>query len=286
MTRRLPRLPQVSQLFDAVRASLGGSTGDSTGAYDPALVERMVAAMRHLYGPGRYFDMRVRGLERVPPAPVMVVSNHSGGTSIPDVWGLGVAWYQHFGARRPLYVLAHELLFASRPTARFFERCGVLRATPTIAREVLEERRCDLLVLPGGDREVWRPWRDRFKVNFSGRTGYAQLAHDAQVPVVPVAHAGAHETLLVLSSGERFAKWAGLSRLARAGVWPVHLSLPWGLAVGPLPHFPLPARFRYLVGEPLEPTPPPWDARDVATLDAQVRAVIQAQLDLLASEDR
>lgn len=286
MTTRPERPSRVSRVFGAVRESLGASTGDSPGAYEPALVERVVKAMSRLYGPGRYFDLEVRGLERIPPSPVMVVSNHSGGTSIPDVWGFACAWYQHFGPQRPLFCLAHELLFASRPTARFFERIGVLRATPTVGQEVLGELRKDLLVLPGGDREVWRAWRDRYKVKFSGRTGYAQLAHDAQVPIVPVAHAGAHETLLVLSSGERFAKWVGLRRLARAGVWPVHLSLPWGLAMGPLPHLPLPARFRYLVGEPLAPTPLPFEETDVARLDAQVRSVIQAQLDLLSTEPR
>lgn len=275
------------RIFAALQQALGGHFGESPAAYDPARVERVVRALSHLYAPGAYFDLQVRGLERVPPPPVMLVSNHSGGTTIPDVWGLATAWYRHFGVTRPLYVLAHELLFITGPSGRFFEQCGVLRATPTVAREVLGDLRRDLLVLPGGDREVWRPWRDRFKLNFSGRTGYAKLALDTETPIVPVAHAGAHDTLLVLTSGEDIAKWLGLKRLVRAQIWPVHLSLPWGLGFGPLPHLPLPGRFRYLIGEPIRPSAaPPYDADDVTTLDAQVRSVIQAQLELLASEKR
>jgi hypothetical protein len=69
----------------------------------------------------------------------------------------------------------------------------------------------------------------------------------------------------------------------RASVWPVHLSLPWGLGIGPLPHIPLPARLRYCIGEPIEPeriSASPTDAQ-VRALDEQVRNTIQSMLDQL-----
>ncbi|HRG98734.1 MAG TPA: hypothetical protein PLR99_20925, partial [Polyangiaceae bacterium] len=74
-------------------------------------------------------------------------------------------------------------------------------------------------------------------------------ALEARVPIVPVAHAGAHETLRVLTDGHRFARAVGLQRFARAEIFPVHLSLPWGLAIGPWPHIPLPTTLRYRFGE-------------------------------------
>lgn len=275
------------RLFLRLREAVGGRYGEAPEAYDAHLVDRVVSVLGRVYAPGAYFDLSVRGFERVPEPPVMLVSNHSGGTTIPDVWGFAIAWYRQFGTKRPLHVMGHELLFATRPSGRFMEQCGVLRATPGVAQEVLHDFRRDLLVLPGGDREVWRTWRDRYKVNFAGRTGYAKLALQERVPIVPVAHAGAHETLVVLTSGEKLAKWLGLQRVARAQIFPVHLSLPWGLAVGPLPHLPVPARFRYVIGEAISPrTPPPYDAKDVAALDDLVRRAVQAQLDLLAAEKR
>jgi len=101
--------------------------------------------------------------------------------------------------------------------------------------------------------------------------------------VVPVAHAGAHQTLMVLSDGRRFARAVGLPRFFRAEIWPVHLSLPWGLAVGPWPHIPLPAKMSYRLSAPIDPRrfgdpgeEPSLDA--VQALDAEVRGVIQGML--------
>lgn len=280
-----PIRPQGATLFQSLRGGAAGSKGDAPEAFDPAVVERVLTKVGRLFGPGRYFRLEARGLEHLPPPPVMLVGNHSGGTSIPDVWGLATAWYRQFGTKRPLHILGHELIFATHATASFFERCGVLRATPGLGHDVLTEFGRDLLVLPGGDRDTWRPWTQRWDVNFGGRTGYARLAIDTQVPIVPVAHAGAHETLMVLSSGRRLAKWLGLQRLARAEIFPVHLSLPWGLGIGPLPHLPLPAKFQYVFGSPLIPVPPEVRSEaDVEALDHEVRVTLQSMLDALKHE--
>lgn len=274
-----------AQLFRALRGGGKEDLGDAPAAFDSELVERVHRRVGRLFGTGRYFGLDVRGLENVPDRPSIIVSNHSGGTTIPDVWGFAIAWYRHFGTSRPLHILGHELIFATKPTARFFERIGVLRAAPKLAERVLREFKRDVLVLPGGDRDVWRPWSKRWELDFNGRTGYARLALETQAPIVPVAHAGAHETLMVLTSGEKIAKRLGLQRLARAEIFPIHLSLPWGIGIGPLPHLPLPARFRYVVGAPIVPfTTGTAEDGDVEALDVMVRSTIQAQLDELKRE--
>jgi len=258
------------------------------GEYDPEAVAQVLRFARHLFGPGRYFDLDVRGLEHVPQAPVMVVSNHSGGTSIPDAWGFGYAWHRHFGGNRPIHPLAHEFILSTRATARFFGRIGVLRAGRGVAAEVLGRWRRDLLVMPGGDVDTWRPYRERYTVRFGGRTGYARTAIATGVPIVPVANAGAHETLLVLTDGRDLARKLRLPELTRASVFPVHLSLPWGLTIGPWPHLPIPARLRYRFGAPIAPPPlapgeePSEDA--VRALDEQVRGAVQALLHQLRDE--
>jgi 1-acyl-sn-glycerol-3-phosphate acyltransferase len=111
----------------------------------------------------------------------------------------------------------------------------------------------------------------------------------AGVPLVPIANAGAHETLYVLTDGRRFAKKLGLPAFARSEVFPVSLALPWGLAIGPLPHIPVPARFRYRVGEaidvPMKLEPGEAPSRSlVEELDAAVRSSIQRMLDELRDE--
>jgi hypothetical protein len=103
---------------------------------------------------------------------------------------------------------------------------------------------------------------------------------------VPVANAGAHETLVVLTDGRPVARALRLPELARAEIFPIHLSLPWGLAVGPWPHLPTPARLRYRIGPPILPpaglapgADPPEEL--VQAVDAEVRAAVQRLLDEL-----
>ncbi len=70
----------------------------------------------------------------------------------------------------------------------------------------------------------------------------------------------------------------GLQGIARADVFPIHLSLPWGLGFGPLPRLPLPTTLRYVIGQPIA------RGHDVAALDAAVRASVQQQLSQLQYE--
>lgn len=254
--------------------------GRDPEAFRPACVLETLVQSGRLFGPHRWFDLRTDGWTHVPDRPVLLVANHSGGTTVPDVWGLLASWYAHFGVERPLYVLGHELLFTTDATARFFAQRGVLRASREAAEEVVA-RGADLLVTPGGERDVWRRWTERWTVKFAGRTGYAQLALAHGLPVVPVAGAGAHHTLLVLADGHRLARAVGLNRAARAEIWPLHLSVPWGLAFGPWPHVPVPQRLWFRVAEPIPAVGAPGDPVAVAALDIAVRASLQRELDAL-----
>jgi 1-acyl-sn-glycerol-3-phosphate acyltransferase len=263
--------------------------GGDPRTYDPEAVEHAVHVLGRAFGDHRYFRLEVTGLADAPDPPVMFVGNHSGGTTVIDVVGFGVAWYRHFGTTRPIHPAAHEILMGNRYTGPLLSRLGVVRADRELARLLLKERREDLFVLPGGDVDVWRPYKARYEVRFAGRVGYARIALQANVPIVPVAHAGAHETLIVLTDGRRFAEAVGLPRIARAHVWPVHLSLPWGLALGPLPHLPVPARFRYRVGVPIHPRDVGFEGGEptdeqIRALDAAVRTALQRELDVLRDQ--
>jgi 1-acyl-sn-glycerol-3-phosphate acyltransferase len=258
--------------------------GTDPAEYDPEAVRQTLPKIKRLFGPGRYFSVDVQGWHHVPEAPVMIVSNHSGGTTIPDVWGFLSAWYQNFGVHRPLHPMAHEVILSTQLTGEFFAKRGVLRGSRELANTVLRKFRRDLMVMPGGDLDTWRPYAERYQVRFSGRTGYARTALRARVPIVPVAHAGAHETLIVLSDGRKLARALRLPELARASIWPVHLSLPWGLAIGPWPHIPTPARLRYRIGSPIMPPAGLGPGEEpseemVREHDAEVQAAVQRLLD-------
>lgn len=71
------------------------------------------------------------------------------------------------------------------------------------------------------------------KIVFAGRRGFAQLAVDAGVPIVPVVTAGAGESLLILTDGQRLAPALRLDSLLRVKALPVAISGPWGLTSSP-----------------------------------------------------
>ena len=266
--------------------------GVSPASFDPIRVEDAVAWLGRLFGSEGPYPVDARGLARVPSGPNMFVSNHSGGSTVLDCLGLGYAWYRHFDPRnRPLHFLAHEILLATRLTGPFFNKVGVLRTSRKVARKALGEWKRDVIVMPGGDRDTWRPWRDRYRVRFAGHLGYARLALQTRAPVVPVAHAGPHNTLLVITDGKRLAQRLSLHELFRIDVCPIHLSLPWGLGIGPLPHLPLPRTFHYRFGAPvelpddLEPDRPITEAQ-LADYDQRVRSALQELLDELSEYDQ
>ncbi len=256
-----------------LRRGRGADWGRDPSLIDMRAVEEtwsFVHSLRHV----PWFTSEIEGLDAIPPSPALIVMNHSGGDLFLDFWGFAYAWYRHFGFTRPLRPLAHEVLLGQSLTGPYLAKRGILIGDRDIAHRALTEQRHDVIVAPGGDKEAWRPSSDEYRVDFSGRRGYASLAQDAGVPIVPVAHVGAHSTLHVLARGERIARLLRLRELARAHIWPIHLSLPWGIAVGPLPHIPWPARLRYSVGAA-------QTADDPEKLDVAVRGSIQAGLDRL-----
>lgn len=252
--------------------------------YDPEFAAEIRERAARLFGHDGWFHVETQGWEHLPPPPVLLVSNHSGGTTIPDLWGLMYAWTERHGQDRVVHPMGHDMIFSLEGVARAFARLGVLKARPEHASDVLTRLQRDVLVCPGGEKDTWRPYKDRYKVRFAGRKGYARISVRTGVPIVPVANAGAHETLIVLTDGAPLARLLGLPRNFRAEIFPIHLSVPWGLAVGPMPHLPVPAWLSYRFGEPIPPpTGMPEDAA-VELLDEQVRASLQGLLDQLRDE--
>ena len=108
-----------------------------------------------------------------------------------------------------------------------------------------------MLVYPGGDHEVFRPWTERHKIDFNGRTGFIKLALRAGVPIVPAVLCGAHNSVVVLSRGDRLVRFMPHLRLMRVKVMPIMLGLPWGISFG-LPTLPMPAKVTVDVGAPID----------------------------------
>ena len=199
-----------------------------------------------------WFRGEVRGLEHIPEdGPVLMVGNHSGGNITPDTLVFTLAFSSYFGVERKFYQLAHNLV-VSMPQLGFLRKFGTVAASRSNALEALD-RGAALLVYPGGDYEVFRPSWEGHKVDMGGRKGWARLALEADVPVVPVVAAGGQETALFLTRGEWLAKLLRLDKMFRLKALPISFSLPFGLNIGDMTgHLPLPAKITIQVLEPID----------------------------------
>lgn len=190
----------------------------------------------------RVFSPEVRGVSNVPDGAALLVANHNAGVLMPDVFVLGDAIAREKSLSALPHVLVHDAAFRVPSLARWLDAMGGVRARPDAATRLFASGR-RVLVYPGGDSEVFRPYRARHRVSFGQRRGYIKLALREGVPICPVVTAGAHEAFLVLDDGGRLARAVGLPKLLRVNVLPTVLSFPWGLTVGvPPPYVPVPTR--------------------------------------------
>src|SRR3954471_1827355 len=77
-----------------------------------------------------YFRMEVRGWDRVPDPPVLVVGIHAGGILPIDAYAFGFSWYREFGFERPLRGTAHDFLTSSPIIGDYLKKIGVIPASP------------------------------------------------------------------------------------------------------------------------------------------------------------
>ena len=262
------------------RGVAGHATADEIAARDPELVTLLCDLFRVL---GRhYFHLRVEGVERVPPGPVLLVANHSGGLLPSEGFFIALAIHDQFGADRAVYPLAHDFLFESPTLRRYAARLGMLRAGHESAMHVFAAGAC-VLVYPGSDMDTFRPFRDRNRVVLAGRKGFVKLALRAGVPIVPVVTAGTHEQLIVLARGDRLARLLHAHAWARTEVLPIVLDVPWGVTSGFVPYLPLPAQTTQAFLPAIRwPQLGPQDADRPEIVDrcyAEVEAAMQAGLD-------
>lgn len=214
----------------------------------PAAIRRAVKLTRGLLN---YFKPVVKGLEHIPDGPALFVGNHSGGTLIPDSFILGQALYDAVGVEEMPYGLGHQIAISIPLLHHLVVPLGAVRASHENAHALFEKGH-KVLVYPGGDIDSMRAFKDRDRVVFGPRRGYLRLALRENVPIIPVVAIGGQSTFLILDDGAWLARLLKVDRWFRMKVWPITLSLPWGLLIGPTPpHLPLPSKILVEVLQPI-----------------------------------
>jgi 1-acyl-sn-glycerol-3-phosphate acyltransferase len=231
-----------------------------------------------------WFRMEIDGWENIGEPPALLIGIHSGAPFVWDAWTVGLQWWRRFGPERPLHGTAHDALMAIPGIGRYFRSMGVLPAAPDAIATALAEGR-DVALWPGGEVDSLRPWRERDKANLAGRKGFVKMAIRAGVPIVPIATVGGADAMPVLIRGDRLSQVLRLDKLLRLKVFPLAISLPWGIAPAALPQLPLPAKIRTRFMPAVELDHDPARADDDEYVDAKYREVeasIQSGMDALA----
>lgn len=225
----------------------------------------------------KYVRLEIERPEEFPPPPALIVANHGfGGVVDPNGSVVTHVLNQVLGdPDTPFVFLMHEAAWKVG-VGPLFEPAGFRPAGRRPAMEGLAHGGY-VFVMPGGDIEASKPFRDRNKIVFGGRTGFGKLAIEAGVPIIPLVVSGAGETVLVLSNGERVAKALRLPQLARQKAIPISVALPWGINVGvagAIGYLPLPAKMRAAVLPAMEPL----DGESGDEFATRVEAAMQAKL--------
>ena len=269
----------VEQLADALLAAAEDSANTDAGPGERVTeVWRSAAFALRRLGIDfmrRYNRMEILAEPETFSGPVLFVANHGfGGIFDLNVFATGAAMEQ-LQLDRPVTILTHQLAW-TMGLGPVIEPVGARVASRESAEDAFA-RGEHVVVYPGGDIDAAKAWEDRNRIMFGGRSGYARLAIDNGVPIVPIVTAGAGESLFVISSGERLARATRIDKLLRLKAAPISVSLPWGInvgAVGLLPYLPLPSK---IVTQVL-PAMVVGEGEDAVDLAARVESAMQRAL--------
>lgn len=216
-----------------------------------------------------WFRTSVYGAENIPAkGPALVVANHAGAFAID---GLVTMMAVAKNTQRTLRVLGADFLF-HLGVNNFLEEIGVRPATPSIARDLLQAGEL-VGVWPEGVRGVAKTFDQRYRLQRFGRGGFARIASELKVQVIPTAIIGSEETYPLVGRVSGLLNWTGLPYL------PVTPTFP---ALGPLGLIPFPAQWSVSFGTPMTP---PSDSSIISAFEftdrvqATMRSMILSRLE-------
>ena len=250
---------------------------------------KSAARMLFMLNPrGAYHRAEILGSERLPQSGgAVIVSNH--GRLDLDAFILIRLVLRARG--RLMRLMADHMWFRLPWFDRIFSIAGAVDGTRRNALTLLEQGQL-VLAYPGGVREIMGSRFRREHIDWEGRRGFAYVAIEAGVPVIPVVGVGINSGLIFVSSGKLLGRliYQGVLRLGPAyaeyrdpltiGILPV--PLPFGVAVS----LPLPCKVTYFVGEPVYP---PVEVQKNASLQAEeefTQQVVDAMRSLILEHGR
>ena len=265
--------PTTFDAPDGAAASQAASdVSEDPFGLDLELRQRVSPAFRFLHD--RYWRVDVGGARHVPAeGPVLLVANHSG--ALPFDGAMVVTAVDgHRG--RVVRFLYDRFVETISPLDAFYRKMGGVTASRENAQALLRMGQ-PVLLFPEGISGVAKPFSERYRLRpFS--PGFARLAMQYDVPVVPVAIVGAEEIYPLVGRAEGLGKAIGMPYLPITPFFPL---------LGLLGALPLPTKWIIRFGKPLRLSSAGDDAYIRARGEAiRVRRHLQAMVTRLKNRRR
>lgn len=151
---------------------------------DWKFIDKIVPLARFLK---RYHNYRIDGLEKIPKeGRALILVNHSLATY--DILLLGYVIMRKL--ERLPRGLADRNFYFNDMVAGWMQKLGIHEANSMNAQALLEQDEV-LILAPGGTKEAIRSSKEKYKIKWHDRYGFAKLAIKTQSPVILAACPGA-----------------------------------------------------------------------------------------------
>jgi 1-acyl-sn-glycerol-3-phosphate acyltransferase len=217
---------------------------------------KTAARVLNLLNPRRlYHRAEIEFAERLPSSGgALIVSNHGR----LDFDSFILSRLILLSRKRLVRLMADHLWLRLPAARRILSLAGAVDGTRENAKRLLASGDM-VLTYPCGVQEIMGGRFGHEDIHWRGRTGFANVALAAGVPIIPVAGIGVNNGFIFLTSGRLLGRLL-FQKILRQGAAYNGYRDPLGLGLLPLPlpfsvavHFPLPCNVRYFFGEPIYP---------------------------------
>ncbi|WP_026306040.1 lysophospholipid acyltransferase family protein [Smaragdicoccus niigatensis] len=225
----------------------------------------------------RIIKPKLYGIENVPERGALLVGNHT----LWGVFDLALLGPEFIDRKIVVRGLADHFHFKVPLHRDAITAMGAVPGTRDNVRELMR-RGDNILVFPGGAREVAKRKGEKYQLIWKNRIGFALMAIEGRYPIIPFASLGIEDALDIVLDTENPV-------LAPARIFAKKFldaeALPIVRGVGPLP-IPRPDRLYFWFGEPISTLEYDGVANEESARDLRARtaAAIEGGLDFLQAE--